>query len=334
MDKKDILKKYWFIGVVAAMMLIFLGVYCADAIKNREVRINTKTVDGQYAILAVGDDYLLADELYDSLYASTGVSAAFNSYANAVIDAAVKTTDDISTYVANYAYYITQNNTEESIDSALRQYGYNGYNDLNTYCMMVVKQQELLRKFYEDNYDEYIQPLIDEERPLNISHILIKVADVEQIKDEDGNVVEYIPHPTDEEQKKLDEVLELLKTEEFSEVALTHSEDTSSAQNGGSLGINFISTLDNYVPNFKKACLEIKAGETSDVIVTEYGYHIIKAEEADTSNLLENSDFTSLIDKKYPNLTLKVIVDKGEELGFIIADEDLKHEITSLLEAE
>ena len=48
MDAKELLKKYWFIGVIGIALLVFIGVYAADAYKNREITVNTKQVDGKY----------------------------------------------------------------------------------------------------------------------------------------------------------------------------------------------------------------------------------------------------------------------------------------------
>ncbi len=42
MDKKELLKKYWFIGVIAIALLVFVGIYAADAYKNREIVVNNK----------------------------------------------------------------------------------------------------------------------------------------------------------------------------------------------------------------------------------------------------------------------------------------------------
>lgn len=61
----------------------------------------------------------------------------------------------------------------------------------------------------------------------------------------------------------------------FEELAKQYSED-SSAADGGELG--FI-TKGMTVEPFETALFAMKAGETSGVVETEFGYHIIKAEE-------------------------------------------------------
>ena len=35
MDTKDIIKKYWFVGLVAVLLIVFVAVYAVDLNKNK-----------------------------------------------------------------------------------------------------------------------------------------------------------------------------------------------------------------------------------------------------------------------------------------------------------
>jgi len=72
---------------------------------------------------------------------------------------------------------------------------------------------------------------------------------------------------------------------DFAELAKTHSEDPGTAPKGGDLG--WI-TRGQMVPTFENASFALKAGEISDVITTDYGFHIINVHER------ENSHFQAL----------------------------------------
>jgi len=63
---------------------------------------------------------------------------------------------------------------------------------------------------------------------------------------------------------------------DFAELAKKNSEDTSSAVKGGEVGWV---THGQMVPNFEKAAFSLKPGELSGIVETEYGYHIVQAEE-------------------------------------------------------
>lgn len=62
---------------------------------------------------------------------------------------------------------------------------------------------------------------------------------------------------------------------EFAEFAKKYSEDVS-ARDGGDTG--FI-VRGKMVPEFEEAVFSLKQGQISDIVETEYGYHIIKVEE-------------------------------------------------------
>jgi len=64
----------------------------------------------------------------------------------------------------------------------------------------------------------------------------------------------------------------LLNGEDFSEHAKTHSQ-CPSGQNGGDLGFFDRGKM---VPEFEQAAFEMEPGEISDLVQTQFGYHIIK----------------------------------------------------------
>jgi peptidyl-prolyl cis-trans isomerase SurA len=79
--------------------------------------------------------------------------------------------------------------------------------------------------------------------------------------------------------EKLDQATKVLNKiregGDFIDIAREYSEDVS-ASNGGDLG--FI-TRGKMVAEFEEALFSIKEGKVSDIVKTEYGYHIIKVDE-------------------------------------------------------
>lgn len=115
------------------------------------------------------------------------------------------------------------------------------------------------RKFYDENIDKFKRP-----EQINASHILCKVD----------------PKASAEEKKKAKEkAASLLKEikggKDFAELAKTNSDCPSSKQ-GGDLGLFGKGQM---VPAFETAAFALKPGEVSDVVETQFGYHIIKVTE-------------------------------------------------------
>lgn len=69
----------------------------------------------------------------------------------------------------------------------------------------------------------------------------------------------------------------LKKGEKFDKLASTLSEDTGTKAKGGELG--WVRSDANLVAPFMEAMKKLKKGETSDLVKTEFGYHIIRVDD-------------------------------------------------------
>ncbi|MBE7178415.1 MAG: peptidylprolyl isomerase [Mucilaginibacter polytrichastri] len=123
---------------------------------------------------------------------------------------------------------------------------------------------------YKDNIDTYRIP----ER-VQVRHILIKTQ---------GKPKEDAPKL---KAKAQDLLKQLQGGADFAALAKKNSEDPGSAEKGGDLGWV---VRGQTVPNFEKAAFSLKPGQLSDLVETEYGYHILQVEakqEARTQTLDE-----------------------------------------------
>ncbi len=74
--------------------------------------------------------------------------------------------------------------------------------------------------------------------------------------------------------EKLNEIRErILKGEDFATLAALYSEDEGTSSKGGELGLTSRGELD---PDFEAAAFKLKEGEISPIVLSQFGYHIIK----------------------------------------------------------
>jgi peptidyl-prolyl cis-trans isomerase C len=112
------------------------------------------------------------------------------------------------------------------------------------------------KDFYTKNPDRFKQ-----DESVRASHILIRV-------DEKADAA-----TKKKARAEIDAVLKQVKAGgDFAKLAQQHSQDSSAAQGGD---LNFFAK-GQMVPAFDKVAFELKPGQVSDVVTTQFGYHIIK----------------------------------------------------------
>ncbi|MFD0681604.1 MULTISPECIES: peptidylprolyl isomerase [unclassified Paenibacillus] len=137
--------------------------------------------------------------------------------------------------------------------------------DLRDYLDNVIGSQKALAVPAKVMYDKEVSNNNTDYIAASVSHILIN------FRDEQGAT-----RPAEEVDKKVKEVQEKLKGgADFAAVAREYSEDEGSKSNGGYYENAAVS---EWVPEFKKAAIELPVKTISEPVKTQFGYHIMRVE--------------------------------------------------------
>ncbi|MEZ4296360.1 MAG: peptidylprolyl isomerase [Polyangiaceae bacterium] len=152
---------------------------------------------------------------------------------------------------------------------------------------------KLDRNFYADLYVDSSQKAVDEWAAKNVEEINKTWESRKSQFEGECRVSRHIlakfpQEATDEEKakakKRIDKALEALKKgDDFSDVARRFSED-GSATKGGDLGC---APRKMMVKPFEDALFSLEEGKVSDVVTTEYGYHVIKLDKIAKGDAIE-----------------------------------------------
>ncbi len=132
-----------------------------------------------------------------------------------------------------------------------------------------------IREFYDDNPEFF-----DQGQQVTARHIIITTQGM-----------------SDEEVAQARERIESIREEllagaDFAELAREHSED-GSAQQGGDLGTFGPGQM---VPEFEQAAFGLEEGEISEVVRTQFGFHIIQVTERMDSGMIAIEDVSQSIE--------------------------------------
>lgn len=156
--------------------------------------------------------------------------------------------------------------------------------------------QDQIRAYYNDHIDRYKQP-----DRAHVAHILFKTVGKTDAESE-------------EIRKKAEDVLKKAKSgANFGELAKQYSEDTSKDKGGD---LDWI-VRGQTVPEFEQAAFTLPIGSVSDLVKTQYGFHIVKVLDRQAAR-------TQTLDEVFPQILGTLQEDQAQR-----AAEDLSGQISA-----
>ncbi len=206
---------------------------------------------------------------------------------------------------------------------------------LNTekYKDQIVVNQEQISEYFDNNKSNFI-----EGRKVQVDFVELSFDNIEQQIEPDNEALQklYIENEalyTNPEQRRAQHILleevsdasailkEIRQGGDFSELARIHSKDITSSEEGGDLGL-FEREL--MVPEFDAAVFGMNVGDISDVIKTDYGYHIIKLNEIRPSTLQTFEEVEEqLLALHKKNVNQNALYELQEELSNLAYEESI-----------
>ena len=156
-------------------------------------------------------------------------------------------------------------------------------------------------------YDQHKEDFRQQEE-VKASHILVKTE-----AGPDGKVDPKVDAAA---KAKAEGILKQLKAGgNFADLAKKESDDKGSAINGGSLGFFQRGQM---VPEFEKAAFSLQPGQMSDLVKSQYGYHIIRVDDKHSAGI---PPFEQVKDKIEPILKQQQAQQQAEALSSAVENE-------------
>jgi len=167
--------------------------------------------------------------------------------------------------------------------------------DLTQLRQSTVVTDDELNKVYRDNIQQFQVP-----NRVHVEHILLLTTGKT-----DAEVAEI--------RKKAEDILAQARKKgaNFEDLAKKYSEDPGSKAKGGDVGWVLPGQM---VPEFEKASFSLNKGDISDLIKTQYGFHIIKVLDKETAH-------TRTFDEVKDSLRPSYLLNKVDQQASTIADQ-------------
>ena len=254
---------------------------------TKQPRVVPKLESGKEVLVKVDGKDFTAEDLYEELKKQGGSTVMLNLVDEYIANTEIKDTkealDYAESYVANLKaqYEMYNYNFEEALASA----GYDTEKDLinavaKDHLLTLVAEKYIKNNEFSDNEikDYYNSNIYGS---MHVRYILIKPEHT------DDMTAEQINEAEENAKKEAEEVIKKLdKGKKFEDLAKEHSDDASTASQGG-LFDGF--TKDEVVEEFWNASMNLKDGEyTTSPVKSSYGYFVIYRIKQDEKPKLED----------------------------------------------
>lgn len=215
---------------------------------------------------------------------------------------------------------VLENSDEENTEgmkNELIAMGYGGLDGMQEFFENMIYRDGVSAAYVNENLDDVFESYYEDYSPRVVSHILLKVDDVNSV--------------TKEEQAELDSVRSrILNGEDFATVAKEVSDDTSK-DDGGMLGLMDKNT--RFVQPFLDAALAQEKGQIADWVKSDYGFHLILVNETDPEALKKEESIVTQIIQSSPEISRTVMYKIMDDADLEFLDEAFETRLRKIIES-
>lgn len=305
---KELLKKYWYVGLVS---IIFLAGIIAAIVNTSAGRVSSKSVDGKDVVFSINDQNKTADDLYADVKDQLEGPLAAILFEKEVIsetyefneDEKTEAKLDADTTEQNFKAQMGAEKGQESIAQTLRAIGFEEDETLEDYFLFYNASEKVVEDYFKENYASEFE---SEQQPRLVSHILVQLPTEEGLTEVQKEA---------QAKEKMDEIDKALAQEgaNFKDIAAQYSQDTGSASNQGSLGIVYKGI--NFHQEFLDATYKLSEGQVGEWVKSPSGYHKIKIDSTKLEDIQKDQGYQQLINQLYPQARGEAFFKLGESLN-------------------
>lgn len=276
-----------------SFIMLFMVAFCfiGGCKDNEDGEKGILVKDGKDVVVTVNNVNYTADQLYsDMLNSNDSLTYLYDALEDLLIKSVVTVTDSMKNRINNeiekWKKEIKDNSTikgtsyKDDLKAALEGEGVETEQELFDKKIFELQEEIIVNQYWEANKDSYYKEYINNNYVYHVSQILVKVST-------NGNKDYFDVEPSESVAKKIYDVTNsLLKGEKFYQVAQRYSDDTSTKENGGDMGLVTLNdttisdevkyALASYSVYFEEADLEYPSyfdevyGEGFEVIPQQY----------------------------------------------------------------
>ena len=302
-----------------------------------------KLENGQEAIVTFENgNKISVEDLYNDLKNNYALEALISLVDKKILEDKYKDRIDSATDYANTTMKSLEENYKDDLLNAIQTYtsfttieAYKNYVYINylqneaieEYAKSQVSEKEM-KEYYEKNiYGDVL-----------VNHILVTPKVKEDATTEEKTAAE------EEAKEKVKTIIAKLKEsdnkkETFTSLAKEYSEDTSTKDEGGSLGYINNGTLPSSYDELMKSAFALKNGEFStEIITTQLGYHVIFREDSkekvkfeEVESTIRETLGTKLLSEDKA-ISIKALQNLRKEYGMEIVDSEVQKQYANYIQ--